>query len=114
MRDKQRANGRRRRCNLITTAAQVPNLPTATPPVAASVGAHPPDHLISDHDLEAETGIPRSSWQKMRMGADGPPWVRIGRLVRYRSSEWQQWKASLQTFRSTSDIGSTTAAGERP
>jgi predicted DNA-binding transcriptional regulator AlpA len=112
MRDRHSANGRPRRRNLTTaTAAPSSHLPLVPPPFASSSVLPPLDHLLSDHDLEVETGIPRSSWQKMRMGTDGPPWVRIGRLVRYRSSEWQRWKAGLPTFRSTSDTGSVPATG---
>jgi predicted DNA-binding transcriptional regulator AlpA len=63
------------------------------------------DHLLSDFDLEAITGRARSTWQKARLTGDGPPFVKIGRLVRYRNSDVREWLAARPTRRSTSDQG---------
>jgi hypothetical protein len=67
------------------------------------------ENLLSDRDLSRVTGRSRSALQKDRLTGDGVPFVRIGRLVRYRWSDVQSWLATRPTFRSTSDTGSTTA-----
>ena len=69
------------------------------------------ENLLSDRDLSRVTGRSRSALQKDRLKGDGVPFVRIGRLVRYRWSDVQSWLARRPTFRSTSDTGSTTAVG---
>ena len=43
-----------------------------------------------------------STLQKMRVRGDGPPFLKIGRSVRYRVSDLQAWAASKRV-RSTSD-----------
>ena len=60
--------------------------------------------LLSDRDLERITGRARSSWQKDRLTGRGPRFVRLGRLVRYRRSDLEQW-LDAQTRTSTSDTG---------
>jgi predicted DNA-binding transcriptional regulator AlpA len=62
------------------------------------------DPLLSDFDLERLTGRARSSWQKARLTGDGPPFVRLGRLVRYRPSEFEAWLAAHPSLRSTSEV----------
>lgn len=42
------------------------------------------DPLLSDRDVEKITGRARSTLQKDRVVGSGIPFVRIGRLVRYR------------------------------
>ena len=63
----------------------------------------PIDVLMSDFDLATLTGRARSTWQKARLTGDGPPFVRLGRLVRYRKADVVQWLASRPLFHSTSD-----------
>ena len=63
------------------------------------------DSLLSDKDLERITGRSRSSWQKDRLTGGGIPFIRVGRLVRYRLSDVEEWLRS-RTLRSTSDSGS--------
>jgi len=77
-------------------------LSPAAPPVVI-------DPLLSDLDLEELTGIPRASWQQKRFYRSGPPFVKIGRLVRYRWSEFQRWRDGLPTLQSTNEAsqGST-------
>jgi predicted DNA-binding transcriptional regulator AlpA len=65
------------------------------------------DPLLSDYDLERLTGGKRSTWQKKRLSGDGPPFLRLGRLVRYRQSEFERWLAAIPSLRSTSDIDPT-------
>jgi predicted DNA-binding transcriptional regulator AlpA len=61
--------------------------------------------LLSDFDLEEITGRARSTWQKARLTGDGPPFIRIGRLVRYRASDVEAWLAARPSHRSTSGAG---------
>jgi predicted DNA-binding transcriptional regulator AlpA len=63
------------------------------------------DPLLTDHDLERITGRARSTWQKARLigGPETPPFIRLGRLVRYRQSDVQAWLSARRTYRSTSD-----------
>lgn len=51
--------------------------------------------LLTDIDLEKITGMSRSSWQKDRIsgGKDMLPFVRIGRLIRYRPEDVEAWIA---------------------
>jgi predicted DNA-binding transcriptional regulator AlpA len=63
----------------------------------------PVDALLTDFDLERLTGRARSSWQKARLTGDGPKFLRLGRLVRYRASDVAAWLAARPTLRSTSD-----------
>jgi predicted DNA-binding transcriptional regulator AlpA len=63
----------------------------------------PVDPLLTDFDLERLTGRARSSWQKARLTGDGPKFLRLGRLVRYRASDVAAWLASRPVLRSTSD-----------
>ena len=49
--------------------------------------------LLDDRDLEQITGRARSTWQKSRLTGEGPPFIRSGRLVRYRASEVEAWLA---------------------
>ena len=68
--------------------------------------ANPPveiEPLLDDRDLEEITGKARSSWQKARLTGDGPPFIRLGRLVRYRRGDVESWLASHASLRSTSD-----------
>jgi predicted DNA-binding transcriptional regulator AlpA len=61
------------------------------------------EKLLSDRDLSGLTGRSRSSLQKDRLKGDSIPFVRIGRLVRYRLSDVETWLASLPSRRSTSE-----------
>ena len=61
------------------------------------------DPLLSDRDVERITGRARSTLQKDRVSGTGIPFVRIGRLVRYRQSDIQAYLAALPARRSTSE-----------
>jgi predicted DNA-binding transcriptional regulator AlpA len=63
----------------------------------------PIDPLLTDFDLEKLTGRARSSWQKARLTGDGPPFIRLGRLVRYRQSDFNAWLTAHARLRSTSE-----------
>jgi predicted DNA-binding transcriptional regulator AlpA len=62
------------------------------------------DRLLTDFDLERLTQRARSTWQKARLTGTGPPFVRLGRLVRYRESDVEVWLATHPSLRSTSEI----------
>jgi predicted DNA-binding transcriptional regulator AlpA len=59
--------------------------------------------LVSDRELARLIGRSRSSIQKDRLTGNSIPFVRIGRLVRYRLSDIQAWLAARPTLRSTSE-----------
>jgi predicted DNA-binding transcriptional regulator AlpA len=62
------------------------------------------DPLLTDFDLERLTGRARSTWQKARLTGEGPKFIRLGRLVRYRTSEFNAWIAAYPSLRSTSEV----------
>jgi predicted DNA-binding transcriptional regulator AlpA len=72
------------------------------------------EHLLSDRELSRVTGRSVSTLQKDRLKGEGVPFVRIGRLVRYRPSDVETWLATRRTFRSTSDTGSTAPERNEP
>jgi hypothetical protein len=61
------------------------------------------DPLLSDRDVERITGRARSTLQKDRVAGSGIPFVRFGRLVRYRQSDVQSYVDALPAHRSTSE-----------
>ena len=65
--------------------------------------AQPTDRLLNDHEVADITGRARSTLQKDRLFGTGIPFVRIGRLVRYRQSDVDAFLAALPSRRSTSE-----------
>jgi hypothetical protein len=63
------------------------------------------DPLLSDLDVEKITLRAQSTLQKDRVKGTGIPFVKIGRLVRYRESDVRSYLASLPARRSTSEAG---------
>jgi predicted DNA-binding transcriptional regulator AlpA len=61
------------------------------------------DRLLSDREVEKITGRARSTLQKDRVLGAGIPFVRLGRLVRYKESVVQAYIVGLRTCRSTSE-----------
>jgi predicted DNA-binding transcriptional regulator AlpA len=61
------------------------------------------DLLLTDRDVEKITGRARSTLQKDRVVGTGIPFIRVGRLVRYRQSDVTAYLAALPSLRSTSD-----------
>ncbi len=53
-----------------------------------------PNELLDEKRLCAELGISPVTATKWRRRADGPPFVKIGRLVRYRRADVDAWIAS--------------------
>lgn len=60
------------------------------------------DPLLDDFKVSALIGRARSTLQKDRVTGEGPPFVRVGRLVRYRQSDVESWLAGLELQHSTS------------
>lgn len=65
------------------------------------------DPLLDDRVVEKITGRARSTLQKDRVAGRGIPFVRIGRLVRYRQSDVERYLADLPAYHSTSEAGAT-------
>jgi hypothetical protein len=61
------------------------------------------NQLLSDRDVERVTGRARSTLQKDRVAGIGIPFVRIGRLVRYRPADVAAYLEALPTCSSTSE-----------
>jgi len=61
------------------------------------------DPLLSEADVARITGRARSTLQKDRVAGSGIPFVRIGRLVRYRPTDVAAYLTELPKFRSTSE-----------
>jgi hypothetical protein len=63
------------------------------------------DPLLSDTDVARLTGRARKTLQKDRLrgGDESIPFIRLGRLVRYRLSDVQRFIAQRPALRSTSD-----------
>jgi predicted DNA-binding transcriptional regulator AlpA len=91
----------------VSAVSRSPANTKAAQPEASHTDGRPStfDALLSDFDLERLTGCKRSTWQKKRLlgGNETPPFIRIGRLVRYRQSEFEAWLAAIPSRRSTSE-----------
>jgi predicted DNA-binding transcriptional regulator AlpA len=61
------------------------------------------EQLLSDREVGKRIGRGRSTLQKDRGAGTGIPFVRVGRLVRYRPSDVDAYIAGLPTRRSTSE-----------
>jgi hypothetical protein len=68
-----------------------------------------PDPLLTDEDVARLTGRARKTLQKDRLrgGDESIPFIRLGRLVRNRLSDVQQFIAQRPTLHSTADTGHT-------
>jgi predicted DNA-binding transcriptional regulator AlpA len=49
------------------------------------------EDLLSERDLSQKIQRSCSSLQKDRLTGEGPPFIPLGRLVRYRASEVEAW-----------------------
>jgi predicted DNA-binding transcriptional regulator AlpA len=59
--------------------------------------------LWTEEQCAQHRGCSKSSLQKERVRGDGPPFVKIGRMVRYRPEDVREWIARQI-------VGSTSAA----
>jgi excisionase family DNA binding protein len=53
-------------------------------------------------DAAAYTGVSRSTLEKLRVFGGGPRYLKLGRLVRYRQADLEEW-LSVRAVSSTSD-----------
>lgn len=60
----------------------------------ASDDASGDSRFIDEKRLCAELGISSVTATKWRARAEGPPFIKVGRLVRYRRSDVEAWLAS--------------------
>ena len=67
------------------------------------------ERLLSDYDLEALGIKSRSTAQKDRVAGRGIPFIKIGRLVRYRPADVEQYISDLPTLHSTSEADADVA-----
>lgn len=59
--------------------------------------------LITTTELERQTGIDANTWAKRRLSGDTPQYLKIGRSVRYRWSDVEDWlRAQARTSTSES------------
>ena len=50
-----------------------------------------PDRLLSRREVEAEFGISTRYLEVAGSRGDGPPIIRIGRMIRYRVADVRSW-----------------------
>jgi predicted DNA-binding transcriptional regulator AlpA len=50
-----------------------------------------PEPLLTDRDLEAETGVPRRTWGQYRYLGTGPRFIKLNGHVRYRRADFEAW-----------------------
>jgi predicted DNA-binding transcriptional regulator AlpA len=72
-----------------------------------------PDNLLTDADVARLTGRARKTIQKDRLrgGEDCIPFIRLGRLVRYRQSDVAEFISRHPTLRSTSESTASRGTG---
>jgi hypothetical protein len=58
---------------------------------------------VDTNTLATITGVSASTWNKRRLTGDTPPFIKVGRSVRYHLPTARVWMADRQR-RSTSDI----------
>lgn len=51
----------------------------------------PDDHYLTPLQLYQFTGTPPGTWANMRCKGSGPPFIRIGRSIRYRVKDVREW-----------------------
>ena len=56
----------------------------------------PLTEYIDVKGLEAYTGVSASTWNKRRLTGDTPPFVKIGRSVRYHLPTAREWMAARE------------------
>lgn len=59
--------------------------------------------LLKQRDVEKILEVSPSTMEVWRMKGLGPKWVRLGRAVRYRAKDVQDYIDGLTSFQSTAD-----------
>ncbi len=62
-----------------------------------------PKEFVDSRELERVTSVAKSTWDKRRVTGDTPPYVKIGRSVRYHLPTAVEWLKN-HSRRSTSDV----------
>ena len=61
--------------------------------------------ILDEAEVARRLGRSTSTLQKDRLRGSGPPYILIGRLVRYPEAWLREWLAERPRLRSTSDLG---------
>lgn len=61
------------------------------------------DKLMTQREVKEITGLADSTLEQWRLKGKGPKFIKLGRLVRYRTSDVQNYIAGLQGFASTTE-----------
>lgn len=61
------------------------------------------DVLLTPEQAEAETGYSKRTLANKRCDGTGPPFFRMGRLIRYSKLDIHEWMRSRR-YRSTSEV----------
>lgn len=56
-----------------------------------STDAGPIERLLTPRDVSAAIGVPEPTLRDWRTDDIGPPFIRVGRAVRYRLRDLEQW-----------------------
>lgn len=66
------------------------------------------EYLLTESELSDRIRVAVATLRRWRWSGDGPPFVRVGRCVRYDPAHIREW-LDTQTRRSTSDPGPAVA-----
>jgi len=66
-------------------------------------GIEKDEMLLNTKQVAAIIGLSPVTLEHLRLKGGGINFIKIGRTVRYRKSDVENWMAAQQTFRSTSD-----------
>ena len=58
---------------------------------------------LNTHAAAARTGLASSTLRKLRLTGEGPPYLKLGRAVRYREQDLEAW-LEARSVRSTSEL----------
>ena len=61
------------------------------------------DKLMTQREVKEITGLADSTLEQWRLKGKGPKFIKLGRLVRYRTSDVQNYIAGLKGFASTTE-----------
>ena len=57
------------------------------------------------NQLAAYTGLPRKTWEHLRSRGGGPPYVKLGRHVRYIKTDVDEWLAQRRQRNTADEVG---------
>lgn len=64
-----------------------------------------PDRLLSRAEVEVSFGLSRRFLEVSAVRGDGPPMVKIGRSVRYRSVDVRAWIEARRVSSTSQEVG---------